>query len=137
MKTLIKNGNIVLPDCSGFAQIDVLIENGKILSMGNNLLGDNVFDAKGKYILPGLIDIHNHGSIGSNFGNGNKDSKILRYLAEHGITTVLPTLGTNTIDVLIERIKNVLEVKKTDINGARIGGIHLEGPFISEEKKGL
>ena len=136
MKTLIKNGKVVLPDCSGFTDTDVLVEDGRILALGKNLVSDEVFDANGKYILPGLIDIHNHGSVGIYFGSDEDNGKILAFLASRGITTVLPTIGTNAIDVLVKRINRVLALKESNTAHARVGGIHLEGPFISTEKKG-
>ena len=136
MKTLIKNGKVVLPDCSGFTDTDVLVEDGRILALGKNLVSDEVFDANGKYILPGLIDIHNHGSVGIYFGSDEDNEKILAFLASRGITTVLPTIGTNAIDVLVKRINRVLALKESNTAHARVGGIHLEGPFISTEKKG-
>ena len=136
MKTLIKNGKVVLPDCSGFTDTDVLVEDGRILALGKNLVSDEVFDANRKYILPGLIDIHNHGSVGIYFGSDEDNGKILAFLASRGITTVLPTIGTNAIDVLVKRINRVLALKESNTAHARVGGIHLEGPFISTEKKG-
>ena len=136
MKTLIKNGKVVLPDCSGFTDTDVLVEDGRILALGKNLVSDEVFDVNGKYILPGLIDIHNHGSVGIYFGSDEDNGKILAFLASRGITTVLPTIGTNAIDVLVKRINRVLALKESNTAHARVGGIHLEGPFISTEKKG-
>lgn len=62
MKLLIKGGNVIDPanNFSGIA--DVLIENGKIQSLGQNLNVNDaeIIDAKGKYVLPGLIDMHVH-----------------------------------------------------------------------------
>ncbi|MBE6761082.1 MAG: N-acetylglucosamine-6-phosphate deacetylase [Ruminococcaceae bacterium] len=135
MKTLIKNARVVLPDCSGYKNADVLIENGKISALGGDFTAERVINASGKYLLPGLIDIHNHGSVGAFFGGDNHE-KILDFLAKKGITTVLPTLGVQSIEILEERIEKILELKNKKTNATRIGGIHLEGPFISAEKKG-
>ena len=58
MSTVIKGGTIITADLS-FSS-DVLVENGKISSIGKNLKGDKVIDASGCYIMPGGIDPHTH-----------------------------------------------------------------------------
>ncbi len=58
MTKVIKNGTIVTADRTWKA--DVLIENGKIARIGQNLSGDEVFDATGCYVMPGGIDPHTH-----------------------------------------------------------------------------
>ena len=136
MKTLIKHGKIVLPDCSGFADADLLMEDGRILAIGKDLTAENTIDATGKYLLPGLIDVHCHGALGYYFGCEEDNCKMLRFFAEKGITTVLPTTGTNTLEILLERIERILAHKDLRDDVARIGGIHMEGPFISTQKKG-
>ncbi len=58
MSKLIKNGTVVTADLSYKA--DVLIEDGRIARIGQNLSGDEVFDASGCYVMPGGIDPHTH-----------------------------------------------------------------------------
>ena len=70
MTTAIKNGKMVLPDCSGFIGEDILIEDGVIRALGKIERADTVIDAGGKYVLPGLIDIHTHGSLGMAYAHG-------------------------------------------------------------------
>ena len=55
---IIKNGNVVLKN--SVEKKDILIENGKIVKIANSIDGDNVIDASGKYVFPGLIDMHVH-----------------------------------------------------------------------------
>ena len=59
MKTLIKNGSVVLKD--SVEKKDILIEDGKITALGDNLTdADQVIDATGKTVIPGIIDMHVH-----------------------------------------------------------------------------
>lgn len=59
-KLLIKGGEVVFPD--HVEKADLLIENGKIADIGNDLRADSAekIDAKGKTVFPGLIDMHVH-----------------------------------------------------------------------------
>lgn len=58
MSTVIKGGTVVNADRSFTA--DVLVENGTITGVGNNLSGDTSLDASGCYVMPGGIDPHTH-----------------------------------------------------------------------------
>ena len=58
MSTVIRNGTIVTADLSYAA--DVLIEGGKIVAIGEGLVGDQTLDATGCYVMPGGIDPHTH-----------------------------------------------------------------------------
>ena len=144
MKTWIRNGLVADIDSKAFQPLDILICDGiieKLVPRGTSVEEDaTVIDAEGKYILPGLIDIHNHGGFGVDFGDGEKDAEedfapALDLFAKQGVTTVLSALCGTPQGSLLTAIKHTLEEQKKQC-GARIGGIHLEGPFISEKKRG-
>ncbi len=62
MKTLIKGGHVVDPHTGKDCILDIIIEEGIITEIGENLeltVGD-VIEAKGKYVIPGLVDAHCH-----------------------------------------------------------------------------
>lgn len=62
MKLLIKGGRVINPGKDFDAVSDVLVENGKIVAIGENLEASDakVIDAKGKVVAPGFIDMHTH-----------------------------------------------------------------------------
>ena len=110
----------------------IKVENGKILSFNPDEDDEEMIFGDGRYLSPGFVDIHIHGA-------GNKDTmegtfealnKISKTIAQHGTTTFLPT--TMTVDV--RDIRKAVEMAKESqgkVEGANIGGVHLEGPFIS------
>lgn len=136
MKTVIKNGRVLLPDFKTFSEENLLIEDDKILGFCESENADKVIDAKGRYVLPGLIDIHTHGSVGKNYASGENIENALIYSAKVGVTSVGATIGNFPLDDLLSYIKNIVSCAKKQPSGASIAGIHLEGPFISMEKKG-
>lgn len=100
--------------------------------------GEPVIDGGGCYAIPGLIDLHFHGCMGQDFCDGTKEAieKIAEYEASVGVTAIAPA----TMTLPVEELENILSVaasyKKEEHKGADLVGINMEGPFISEEKKG-
>lgn len=124
----------------GVIKCDVAVENGRIKEIGNNLGITEPFPyADGEIVLPGFIDEHIHGANGSDAmdGNVNALSVIADAVAAEGTTTFLATTMTQSR----ENIKTALGAVKAyreqnPAHGARIAGVHLEGPFISEKHIG-
>lgn len=137
MKILIKNGRLVSPFDAGKRACDILIENGKIAEIAEKISAkcDKEIDAEGNYIMPGLVDIHTHGCIGMVYTRDSLDD-MLAFCAGQGVTTVFPTVASLPKESMLSAIDHILEGVKAGTVGAAVGGIHLEGPFISEKKKG-
>lgn len=108
---------------------DIKIKNGKIAEIGKSD-EDCDIDAKGKRVIPGLIDTHIHGFMGVDTVDCNLQV-ISRNLALNGTTAFLPTTMTDSVENLIRTTNQPLPE-----NGAVVIGYHLEGPYISVKKKG-
>jgi N-acetylglucosamine-6-phosphate deacetylase len=125
-----------------FARTDVSITNGKISSVGPDSgteLSENVIDLRGKYVIPGLVDIHIHGAMGADFSDGAIESihTISGYLIRHGVTSFLATSMSLPEDAL-SRCFSLVRHAIDEVNPARatLQGINMEGPFLSREKRG-
>ncbi|MFV0519521.1 MAG: N-acetylglucosamine-6-phosphate deacetylase [Lachnospirales bacterium] len=97
-----------------------------------------VIDAKGNYVLPGFIDQHIHGFMGYDVMDCDINSMInlRKTLLSNGVTSFLPTTVTASLDKLNEVCEVVRKAKNIKNSGAKILGLHLEGPFINPSKKG-
>lgn len=89
-------------------------------------------------IIPGIIDIHIHGGYGVDTNDASYDEMVLltNKLVSEGVTSWLPTTVTQTEEVLLRALENVAEVEKNQTSGARIVGVHFEGPYLNVDFKG-
>ena len=100
---------------------------------------EDAVDLGGAYVIPGLIDVHNHGNSNADFSDGSYegDLKMARYLAGVGVTGFAPATMTLPYDVIARALAAGLRLKKDRPAGAaRLLGVQMEGPFFSEKKKG-
>lgn len=100
------------------------------------VLDDNILNYRGDFLIPGLFDIHTHGGNGFDFNNANTlddMQSILNFYISNGLTSVLPTMLTDSDDSLKKHLNMIAQLAKTN---PIIKGIHLEGPFLSKEYKG-
>jgi N-acetylglucosamine-6-phosphate deacetylase len=97
-------------------------------------------DLNGRMVIPGLIDVHVHGGHGVTFGLPGAMEEDLRayseWVAQNGITGFLLSIAAPTAELLTTIIEMYIDIFETDMPGAEPLGIHLEGPFLSREKKG-
>jgi len=140
MKCII-NGKVILKDKveENLAVIfDEKIE--KIVNAADINTSDyEVIDAKGKYVAPGLVDMHIHGYLGADVSDG--DVAGVKLMAEgiikNGVTAWCPTTMTVSKAEIEAAFDAVREIKNSgEYYGARILGVNSEGPFINAAKKG-
>jgi N-acetylglucosamine-6-phosphate deacetylase len=136
MKCII-NGKIVLEN--QILQNKVLVFDNKIVDIANEIPNEcEIIDAKGKFVTPGLIDIHIHGNMGKDTMEGSEEalSIIANSIARHGVTSFLPTTMTMDEGLINNALKSIKDCMKNKIKGSQILGAHLEGPFINNDYKG-
>lgn len=139
------NGTVL----TGFAAMEhcaVLIEGGVISDVLSQRRFDQkrfgsdvtVIDVAGAYIAPGLIDTHIHGFGGFGTDDATTESvvEMSRLLADYGVTAFNPTLYPAEPKVMLQAVRRVAAAIGKE-SGAKIMGLHLEGPFISPERLGV
>lgn len=95
-------------------------------------------DAAGCYVIPGLTDLHFHGARGADFSDGDRQGlqTIADYELSRGVTQICPAGMTLSREDLVQMCRNAAEHRAHATSGAALSGINLEGPFLSEAKKG-
>lgn len=86
-------------------------------------------------ILPGLVDLHNHGGGGWSFPDTDHAADAMPAIMEHrkhGTTSVVASLVTAAPDILTRRVRALADL----CDRGDLAGIHLEGPFISKDRCG-
>src|SRR4030095_6187989 len=125
---LLKNANVVLPDRE--VQASVLIADGKIASLEGGS-ADEEIDLAGATLLPGFIDVHIHGAVGVDVMDATSADlrKVSEYLASQGVTSWVPTFVPASDENYASAIAAISE--SMDGPGARVLGVHYEGPFVN------
>lgn len=102
------------------------------------LRDDEVIDAAGRYVSPGFIDMHVHGGGGHDFMDGTVEAflAIAKTHAHYGTTTMVPTTLTCTNEELFRVFDVFREASARNEDGARMLGLHLEGPYFSPNQCG-
>jgi len=139
MRTLIRNARMISPGWERDGSL--LMADGRIISLhavGETVEADEIFDAGGKILMPGFIDIHSHGADGADVCDGTVEAldHIARTKLREGVTTWLPTTLTQPAERLREILSTCATVMAGPHGGCRMPGIHLEGPFINAAKAG-
>lgn len=119
-----------------------LIEGGKIVAVGPHVgepRAAEIVDFGDRSIVPGFIDIQIIGSLGHDVMQGNAGEAALglaEVLPRFGVTAFLPTPVTAPVKELAERVASIRAAMQRQVGGARILGIHVEGPFFNPKRAG-
>jgi len=121
----------------GFTERGLEIQDGVIVEK-TGTENDEIVDASGCYVIPGLLDVHFHGCIGEDFSDATADGlqKMADYELSEGVTYICPAGMTLPEEQLARICRNAANHKKNAVSGAELVGVHLEGPFLSQAKKG-
>ncbi len=146
---LIRNARLYRSATRTFSEGELLLRDGRIvavsegesLSVPGEWTDCTVFDAEGRTVVPGLVDVHTHGRAGGDFGSaeGEQLTRTLASYLSSGVTTVLPTLASAPLDELhgaIDRINAAAEAAESDPSLPYVAGIHLEGRYLNPAKRG-
>ena len=99
----------------------------------------DAIDLLGATVIPGLVDVHIHGCMGADFSDGDYEGLqvMARHLLKEGITSFAPASMTLPYDVLSKAFATGRKLAdEAPADCARLMGIHMEGPYFSEKKKG-
>lgn len=135
--TYIINGQVYIDHT--FQKKTIYIQDGTInLLEADCQTSGTVFDAAGRRIVPGFIDIHTHGAVGVDINGASAEDleKIGTFFAKNGTTSWLASILTDTEEQTSRAISQCIEYQASAGKGAQLLGIHLEGPFLASEFKG-
>ncbi|CAM5556083.1 N-acetylglucosamine-6-phosphate deacetylase [Streptomyces griseomycini] len=115
------------------------VDGGRVIVDGTRIAATapeeaETLDASGHWLVPGFVDLHNHGGGGASFTSGTADDVLtgIRTHRLHGTTTLVASTVTGDLDFLARRAGLLSELAEQ----GEIAGIHFEGPFISPCRKG-
>ena len=114
------------------------ISDGVIKSLKDYGSVSDAVDYGDNRIIPGLIDIHDHGykDLSANHSDVKGLLEWASYLPSEGVTSFLPTLATISQEEFLLALQNIAHTIDLEYKGAKMLGIHTEGVIISLEKKG-
>ena len=134
------NGRVVLPDqvvegkavIVDGAVIDGIVDVGEL---GNEM---EQVDVNGRFITPGLLDIHTHGALGHTFNEPTAQAfdTITVENARRGVTSLLATPATAPISDLVACLEFTRQWMADEHDGAQVLGVHIEGPYFNVAQAG-
>ncbi|MYU04697.1 N-acetylglucosamine-6-phosphate deacetylase [Streptomyces sp. SID8366] len=127
---MLSGANVVLP--TGTVKNGTVAVDGERIT-GTPPAGAQVLDVSGHWLVPGFVDLHNHGGGGASFsGTAEQILTAIRTHRAHGTTTLVASTVTDEMDLLVRQAGLLSELAEQ----GDIAGIHFEGPFISPCRKG-
>lgn len=133
MLTQLINAKILTPQ--GWVKDgSVIIRDNKILEVTNcdlAVIGANLIDVKGMYVVPGAVEMHCHGGGGRDFMECTEDAFVqaAKTHQKYGSTSIFPTMSSSTIPMIEEASETCTKLMKQE--NSPILGLHLEGHYFN------
>lgn len=133
MLTQLINARILTPQ-GWLKDGSVLIRDGKILEVTNcdlAVIGAQLIDVKGMYVLPGGVEIHAHGGGGRDFMECTEDAfrGAVKTHMKYGTTSIFPTLSSSTVPMIEQAAETCTKMMAE--KDSPILGLHLEGHYLN------
>ncbi|WP_433512686.1 N-acetylglucosamine-6-phosphate deacetylase [Nonomuraea sp. CA-143628] len=132
MSLTLADARIVTPE--GVHDGWLTIEDGRITHVGHGAAPRAGHSLGGRHVVPGFVDLHNHGGAGGSFPTGEQDRArdAVALHERHGTTTMVASLVTGALDDLARATSSLAELCDEGL----LAGIHFEGPYISRARCG-
>lgn len=130
------NARLIFPDGirDGF---EIETRKGKIVAIRKreDRRADEIVDLNGNYLAPGFVDLHLHGALGRDTMEASPEAfhEICNYHASGGTTSLLLTTAAAPLEHIVHVLNTVRDYRSST---KQIAGVHVEGPFISNAKRG-
>ena len=144
---LIHNARVYNSLTREFYPGSILVMKGKIAILHRGDVtaapaGVELYDAEGRMVIPGMVDIHTHGRAGGDFNtaDGELMAKMAASYLDSGVTTVLPTLASAPLDSLESSIDLINHLRERSLASegrmAHVAGTHVEGRYLNIKRRG-
>ena len=132
MSLTLADARIVTPE--GVHDGWLTIEDGRITHVGHGSAPRTGHSLGGRHIVPGFVDVHNHGGAGGSFPTGDQDQarRAVELHQRHGTTTMVASLVSGPVEELARAASSLAELCDEGL----LAGIHFEGPYISRARCG-
>lgn len=140
-KQLLYNCTLVLPDVTVPGSILIVDDRIAEVQPGESNAGNDIdaelTDMGGRFVSPGFVEIHSHGAGGYDFMDNTPEAfaTAAETHLKHGVTTLFPTAVSADTETLVKFLQTY-KIAKIHSGGAKMPGVHLEGPYLSAEQKG-
>ena len=123
-----------------FERANIICRDGYIAEISSYVpSGYEKIDVTDKYLIPGLIDVHTHGSAGGdfNYASENKMGKMCYAYAKHGTTSIMATLASQSLTKIFNSVYAINQHRiNENFDKANVLGIHMEGRYLNPKMRG-
>lgn len=132
MSLTLSDARIVTPE--GVHDGWLTIEDGRITHVGRGSAPRAGHSLGGRHVVPGFVDIHNHGGAGGSFPTGDHDQArdAIALHEKHGTTTMVASLVSGAVEDLAGAASSLADLCEDGL----LAGIHFEGPYIAKARCG-